>query len=175
MPAVERGHESAKIATAVLAHPLVDAAHVLHSFIGALAGEVETRRLVLELLDRGKQVICPRVVMGRDDLEHRRIGSLDDLVESELGLWEPHSDCEEVDLASLEAILVPGLAFDRKGGRLGMGRGYYDRLLARSDAPSIGLCYSRQLVDALPRGVRDIAMDWIVADETIDCRSAPGG
>ena len=86
MPAAQRERESAEVATAVLAHPLVAAAQTVHSFIGALPGEIETRELVRDLLDRGKQVVCPRVVDGSRDLDHRRIESLDDLVESEMNL-----------------------------------------------------------------------------------------
>jgi 5-formyltetrahydrofolate cyclo-ligase len=179
MPAARRERESAEVATAVLAHPFVDAAQVVHSFIGALAGEIETRGLVRHLLDRGKQVVCPRVVDGSRDLDHRRIESLDDLVQSALGLWEPGLSCPEVDVATLDVVLVPGLAFDRRGGRLGMGGGYYDRFLAasreRGSAVAIGLCYRAQLVDRVPQVQRDVALDWIVSHETIQCRKEAGG
>ena len=178
MPAAQRERESATIAAAVLAHPLVDAAQVVHSFIGALPGEVETRKLVRDLLDRGKQVVCPRVVAGSRDLEHRGIESLNDLVESELRLWEPDLGCPEIDIATLSVMLVPGLAFDRRGGRLGLGGGYYDRFLAQSRtlgaAEAIGLCFAGQLVDAVPQGRTDVGLDWIVSLETMDCRKEPG-
>jgi 5-formyltetrahydrofolate cyclo-ligase len=179
MPAAQRERESAEVATAVLAHPLVAAAQIVHSFIGALPGEIETRELVRDLLDQGKQVVCPRVVDGSKDLDHRRIESLDDLEESELGLWEPGLGCPEIDVATLDVVLVPGLAFDRRGGRLGMGSGYYDRFLAASPARrravAIGLCFAGQLVDAVPQGPRDVSLDWVISDETLDCWREAGG
>lgn len=177
MPA-QRERESAAIAAAVLAHPFVEAAQVVHSFIGALPGEVETRKLVRALLDRGKHVACPRVVAGSRDLDQRRIESLDDLIQSELGLWEPGLGCAKIDVAKLDVVLVPGLAFDRRGGRLGQGGGYYDRFLAQirahGAAQAIGLCFAGQVVDAVPQGPADVSLDWIVSLETIDCRKERG-
>lgn len=179
MPAARRERESAEVAAAVLAHPLVDAAQIVHSFIGALPGEIETRGLVRHLLDRGKQVVCPRVVGGSRDLDHRRIESLDDLVQSALGLWEPRLGCPEVDVATLDVVLVPGLAFDRRGGRLGMGGGYYDRFLAasraRGSAVTIGLCFANQLVEAVPQGPGDVRLDWVISDETFRTRQWTAG
>jgi 5-formyltetrahydrofolate cyclo-ligase len=178
MPAAQRERESAEVAAAVLAHPLVDAAHIVHSFIGALPGEIETWELVRNLLDRGKQIVCPRVVAGTRDLDHQRIESLDDLMESALGLWEPGPDCEQIDVATLDVVLVPGLAFDRRGGRLGMGGGYYDRFLAasraRGGAVAIGLCFAGQVVDIVPQGQGDVSLDWVVSHETMDCRREAG-
>ena len=178
IPAAQRERESTAIAAAVLAHPRVDAAQIVHSFIGALPGEVETRKLVRDLLDRGKHVACPGVVAGSRTLDHRRIESLDDLVESELGLWEPDLGSPEIDIATVDVVLVPGLAFDRRGGRLGQGGGYYDRFLAWSrthgGAETIGLCFAGQLVDAVPQGPTDVGVDWIVWLETIDCRKERG-
>ncbi len=178
MPAGQHERESAAIGAAALAHPLVMTAQVVHSFIGTLPGEIDTRKLVHELLRRRKQVVCPRLLTDSKDLEHRRIASLNDLVKSDLGLWEPATSCPKIDVTKLDIVLVPGLAFDRLGGRLGMGGGYYDRFLeqsqAHANAAAIGLCFAQQLIDNIPLGPTDVAVDWIISRETIDCRKESG-
>ncbi len=72
-------------------------------------------------------------------------------------------------------MTAPGLAFDRHGNRLGRGKGYYDRFLtrARADWPglvALGICFSGQLVDAVPYGSRDRPVDGVVTEETVVMR-----
>lgn len=64
----------------------------------------------------------------------------------------------------IELIITPGVAYDRRGGRLGRGRGYYDRLLAESRAVKMGVCYDFQLVDEVPTEPHDVRMDAIVTE-----------
>ena len=161
----------------VVALPAVRSARVVHTFIGALPGEVETRALAEALLREGKRVVCPRVLFGKAELEHYEVGALDELIESGMGLWEPDPDrCRPVPVAELDVVLTPGLAFDRRGQRLGLGRGYYDRLLASSRATPVGLGFGVQLVAEVPRESHDQALDWIVTElaaaggGVIDCR-----
>lgn len=101
------------------------------------------------------------------------IGSVDDLVEGERGLREPDpARCAAVD-GGFDLILVPGLAFDRRGGRVGYGAGFYDRFLATTAATKVALAYSLQLFDAVPVEPHDHAVDRILTEsETIDCRVA---
>ena len=69
---------------------------------------------------------------------------------------------EELDL-----VLVPGIAFDRRGNRLGFGKGYFDRFLARCRCPAIGLAYEAQLVDAIEPAEHDVPMDKIVTEKAV--------
>ncbi len=77
------------------------------------------------------------------------------------GILEPHHESPEVPLQEIDAFICPGLAFDKSGGRLGRGRGFYDRLLAqtRPDALKIGICFEFQLVPDTFSEPHDIAMD----------------
>jgi len=75
---------------------------------------------------------------------------------------EPAADLPVVDSAALNVVLVPGVAFDRRGGRLGFGGGYYDRLLPTTPALRVGVTYDECLADALPCDEHDQRMDWIV-------------
>lgn len=148
-------------------------ARIVHLYIGAVEGEVATRAIVLDALGQGKRVVCPRVVSDPPRLEHREIRSLDDLVQSPQGLWEPDPErSRPVTPAELDVILVPGIAFDRRGNRLGFGAGYYDRFLSGLVAPKVGLAFSLQIADAVPHSPRDVPVDWIVTEsETIVCRA----
>lgn len=88
------------------------------------------------------------------------------LKQGAFGIWEP-SHIQETDPASIEWIVVPGVAFDRKANRLGRGKGFYDRLLAQTHALKIGICYDLQLLDEIPAEPHDIKMDIIVTENNI--------
>ncbi|RYD45106.1 MAG: 5-formyltetrahydrofolate cyclo-ligase, partial [Verrucomicrobiaceae bacterium] len=85
----------------------------------------------------------------------------ENLAEGSFGIMEPAEGSPEVAVEEIDAFLCPGLAFDRKGGRLGRGRGFYDRLLAkaREDAVKIGLCHGFQMVEDTFSEEHDVRMD----------------
>lgn len=80
-------------------------------------------------------------------------------------IMEPSGD-DAFSLEKIEMIVVPGVAFDRSGRRLGRGKGFYDRLLADTSAVKIGICYEFQLVDELPAEKHDIPMDIVITEKT---------
>ncbi len=84
------------------------------------------------------------------------------LVRHRFGMLEPAADLPPVDPLTLDLVLVPGVAFDRRGGRLGFGGGYYDRFLLTTPALRVGVTYDECLADALPCDEHDQRMDWIV-------------
>ena len=147
-------------------------AAVVHTYVGALDGEVETRDLIARALRGGKRVLCPRAERGPRRLEHYEIRSLDELEQTALGLWEPNpSRATPADPADADLVLVPGIAFDRRGHRIGYGAGYYDRFLATCGATTVGLAYSFQVREALPHERHDVPVNVIVTEvETIDAR-----
>lgn len=82
------------------------------------------------------------------------------------GFEQPRADAEAVDPAEVEVVLVPGLAFDRSGHRLGRGAGYYDELLARLPAAAkVGVTLTARVVAALPHEPHDVAMDVLATEE----------
>ena len=95
---------------------------------------------------------------------HLTFHSGDDLRPGAFGILEPDHDSPEVPLQEIDAILCPGLAFDRNGGRLGRGRGFYDRLLARArqDTFKLGICFPEQLVPDTFSEEHDIRMDEVI-------------
>jgi 5-formyltetrahydrofolate cyclo-ligase len=148
-------------------------AAVVHTYVGAVQGEVATRGIVQRALREGKSVVCPRVRWNPRGLESFAIGSLDELVESARGLWEPDpARATPVDDATLDLVLVPGIAFDRRGWRIGFGAGLYDRFLAGVDASRVALAFSLQILASLPVEPHDEPVDWIVTEgESIACRA----
>ncbi|HSZ84085.1 MAG TPA: 5-formyltetrahydrofolate cyclo-ligase, partial [Polyangia bacterium] len=102
---------------------------------------------------------------------HEATGA-DDLCDGPHGLREPRASCAEVPVESIDVMLVPGLAFDGAGRRLGYGGGYYDdagrTLRARRSASLlIGLAYDFQIVDACPADARDVAVDVVVTERRV--------
>ena len=148
-------------------------ASLVHTYVGAVQGEVATRGIVARALREGKTVVCPRVRWKPRGLDSFAVGSFDDLVESSRGLWEPDPErAALVDHAALDLVLVPGIAFDRRGWRIGFGAGLYDRFLAGVGAPRVALAFSLQILDSLPVEPHDEPVDWIVTEgETIACRA----
>lgn len=130
--------------------------------------EVDTWELLAQLLDQGKEVYCPRMIVG-NRLEAVRIDDIEDLRRSKFGIFEPLDNSDIAEAATLDLTLVPGLAFARDGMRIGYGRGYYDRFFSDGgeDIVKIGLCYAFQVLDSLPVAPDDIGMDIIVTESEI--------
>ena len=77
-----------------------------------------------------------------------------------------------MDPSELDVVLVPGIAFDPLGNRVGFGTGYYDRFLSGLAAPKVALAFSLQIIDSVPHSPRDVPVDWIVTEsDTIACRA----
>ena len=115
----------------------------------SMRSEVETQDLLEKLIHAGKQVCAPVVDTNQNRLIPRRIrGSKTELVRHRYGMLEPNNACLIFPIVKLQLILVPGIAFDCKGYRLGYGKGFYDRFLAEcSHAIPIGLAYQVQIVE----------------------------
>jgi 5-formyltetrahydrofolate cyclo-ligase len=147
------------------------AAQVVAAYVG-IKSEVETRRLLEDRLDAGASTAV--VYREGPTLGLCLIHSLDELEAGAFGLWEPnralrvdpHRRCstEDVDL-----FLVPGLAFDLHGGRVGYGRGYYDSLLgeARPDAVFLAMAFESQIVDQVPMTGHDVPVHMIATERTV--------
>ena len=128
----------------------------------ALPDEPDLQSLLDKGLMQGKQVLLP-VVEG-DDLVLRRYTGKDSLCEGAFHILEPNGEDFPVSCyGEVGLVIVPGMAFDIDGHRLGRGRGYYDRLLPRLRcAYKLGVCFPFQLLDAIPYEPHDIKMDEVV-------------
>ena len=125
----------------------------------SMKDEVQTHAFI-EKWSRSKRIILP-VVTG-DELELRVYTGPQDLAIGSYGIAEPtgapFTDYETIDLA-----VIPGVAFERYGPRLGSCKGYYDRLLPQNPAPKVGICFPFQLIEEVPAEAFDFRMDTIIA------------
>lgn len=123
--------------------------------------EVETVSIIQELLNQGKEIALPACA-PRKNLLVGRIKDIKELVKGKFGLWEPSLAGPTIDPSDLDLIIVPGLAFDCQGFRLGYGAGYYDRFLIKTSALKIGLAYDFQIIPSLPVESFDIPVDTVL-------------
>lgn len=126
----------------------------------SLPDEVNTHHLIDDLVADGKTVLLPRV-SGPDTMELRRYTDHADLQEGAYHILEPVGE-PFTDYASIDIIIVPGLAFDAAGHRLGRGRGYYDRFLRTMGVRTIGVCFDFQKVEEVPVDAFDIPVDMVI-------------
>ena len=150
-------------------------ARLLHTYVASKDNEVDTAGLIRQSLARGQEVAVPVVQPGTRILRHALIQGLGQLQPGRWGLPEPAAGhpCWLEDLARIDLVIVPGLAFDPLGRRLGLGGGYYDRFLARVSAPKVGLIYGELLLDELPSETHDIHVDIVITEsQTLYCKES---
>ena len=135
-------------------------------FFCGYSSEVETLRMIERAIKEGKRVGAPRV-LSKSDMAFFEVSDTQKLVRSDMGILEPLSDGEKLKRADI--VLLPGLAFDIKGGRLGYGRGYYDRYLKampEENAPiKAALAFECQIVDEVPMTEDDERADIIFTEK----------
>lgn len=169
----DRAAKSRTIVDTLMTMPGMESAKVICCYV-SFRSEVETRELINRLLVPEKSVVVPWC--EGDRLNLTRIESLSDLAPRTIGLLEPDQATREnlnriQSPESVDIFLVPGLAFTRKGDRLGYGRGHYDRLLVRSpQSLKIALAFEVQVVDAIPVDSFDIPVNTVVTENQIFSR-----
>ena len=152
-----------------LSLPQVKAAHTVLLYHG-MGAEPDTARLIVPMLDAGKQVALTRC-RAEHEMEARLVTAQTQLVRHRYGMLEPGEDCQILPPAALDLILVPGLAFDRQCRRLGQGGGFYDRYLTRCTASTVALCRPRFLLEEIPCDPHDRQVDCICTPQ--ECLFAP--
>ncbi len=137
-----------------------------------MRSEVRTQRFVPAVIAQGKRVVVP--CCAGDNLELFHLESTDELEIGTFGILEPRPAlrglaARKVLPEELDLVMVPGVAFDRRGGRTGHGKGYYDRLLrqVRPDTTLVGVAYECQLFREVPMLEHDVFMDAVVTQEAV--------
>lgn len=132
--------------------------------------EVRTRNDLDNALASGKKIVVPYCVDGELELFH--LTNPEELAIGMYRILEPKAelrtvDAHKVDVKEIDLIIVPGVAFDREGGRTGHGKGYYDKLLehARPDTPLVALAFECQLFDKIPMQDHDVYMDKVITEK----------
>ncbi len=128
--------------------------------------EPETRDIIGILLRDGKKVVVPISNTDNFTITPSYLVSTNDLKKGAYDIPEPNK-CTEADINSIDIALIPGIAFDEKGSRIGFGKGYYDRFLSGFHGTKIGICYDFQLISDIPVSEHDIKMDMIITEKRI--------
>lgn len=139
------------------------------------SSEINTRDIINRALKENKRIYVPRTEIKTRVMDAVEISSLDNLVESSYGILEPSKDEPCIDPNDLDLIVVPGVAFDRNGGRMGYGAGFYDRYFKKINSGNIGritklaLAYDFQVVNEVPMGELDVPVDYILTEKDFIC------
>lgn len=168
---LEKDSVSEKIVNRFIELPEYQSAQTIMFYVD-VRDEVRTRQALPAAVASGKRIIVPYCVDGELELFW-----LENMEELELGMYrilEPKNELRTVESkrlqpTDLDLVMVPGVAFDRTGGRTGHGKGYYDKLLqhARLDAPLIALAFECQMFEEIPAESHDIYMDKIVTEDAV--------
>jgi len=122
--------------------------------------------LLAEALAASKIAALPRFNRHTRGYAAARVQSLpEDVAVGHYGIREPVTRCPPLALSGFDLILVPGVAFDSRGGRLGHGKGYYDRLLSSVRGVKCGVAFTEQLAGEIPVGPADVRMNFVVTPE----------
>jgi 5-formyltetrahydrofolate cyclo-ligase len=172
LTALEVYHKSVAITVHVCAMPAFRASQTVMVYM-ALAQEVQTGHIIEEARRQHKRIAVP-VIQGPTLVAVELPPDEAALRRGPYGILEPVCTTAIVRPADIACVLVPGVAFDQRGGRLGFGYGYYDRFLAQlpPTACYCGLAFGIQLLPCVPRRPHDICMHWIVTEQgAIPCQS----
>jgi 5-formyltetrahydrofolate cyclo-ligase len=132
-------------------------------FFAPRPDELDLWPLLEDALAGGKITALPRYHPANKNYVACRVQNVrSDIVTGQFGIREPAAPCTEIPLSRLDLILVPGVAFDWHGGRLGRGKGFYDRLLAGMRGVKCGIAFDGQMVNDVPVGPSDIRMNFIM-------------
>ena len=156
---------SCEITSWLLSHPRVKAAKTILMYC-SLPDEVDTHDLLDRLVVMGKTVLLP-VVIGESEMQLRIYHSTSALKAGAYNIMEPSGEVF-TSLQDIDVAIVPGMAFDANGNRLGRGKGYYDRFLPLiPHSYKIGVCFPFQFINAVPTTPFDVQMDEVIHGKTI--------
>jgi 5-formyltetrahydrofolate cyclo-ligase len=169
IPFEKKIERSAPILDKLESHPdFIKAQNIL--FYWSMNDEVHTH-IAVQRLAAHKNIFLP--VVDGDDLLIKKFNGVETLVAGEsFAIPEPSVDAEETSIENIDLVVVPGVAFDRQGGRMGRGKGFYDRMFSKvtkkEQTPvKIGVCFNFQLIDSVPKEPHDELMNTIITESEI--------
>ena len=171
-PTEERSGKSRKIMRRLLSLDEFSEAIAVMLYV-SVKGEVETREIIRDCLSLGKKVAVPVTDKGSRSLNVAEIKDLSELGTGSFGVPEPDQDfLRLLNPKEIDIVIVPGIAFDPMGNRIGYGFGYYDNFLknVRPSCRKIALAYELQIVEKVPASGKDVRVQKIVTEKrTIEC------
>lgn len=157
--------ESAALCERLLTLPELEASQTVFCYV-SYGGEVETHRLIQQLLDSGKTVVVPRC-RENGIMDCVPIRALSELCLSSMGILEPAEDAPSIDWQLVDFAIIPAVACGEDGSRLGQGGGYYDRFLEQVRCSFAAVCLEQFLLPKLPCEQHDQSMKIIVTQRRV--------
>ena len=133
--------------------------------------EINTKGIINKALMDNKKIYVPRTEFKTRLMDAVEITSLDNLIESEYGILEPSVEEPHIDPNEIDLIVVPGVAFDRNGGRMGYGAGFYDRYFKKINEDNmkkvikLALAYDFQILEKIPMNEQDVPVNYIITEK----------
>ena len=165
IPQQQRKTINQEITRSVLASAQYQRAHTIFVY-WSTADEIDTHAIVADAWKQGKCVCVPKCLPGHR-MEPRQIASADDLTEECFGIPEPGAHCQQILPEEIQLCVVPALACDALGYRLGYGGGFYDRFLPQTPAYRIALCAQARILQRVPIQEHDIRCDCIITEHEV--------
>lgn len=142
--------------------PIWKEAKIINTYV-SLEEEVDTKFIIYHGLIERKRIFCP--IIYKEELKFGEISSFNDLKRGTFGILQPEIP---VEIDAFDIIIVPGIAFDKKGYRLGYGKGYYDKFLSKTKKGiKIGLTFDDLLLEELPHEDHDQRVDIIITENKV--------
>ena len=158
---LETIQRSEKIQDNIISSELFQKSKIVLAYL-AFKNEVLTSKIIEKCREQKKEICVPGFSHDRQLTALKHHG---DFVEGPYGIRQPlFNPNKVVPIEEIDLIIVPGVAFDTKGNRLGWGKGYYDKFLQSSKSTKAGICYEFQLLDEVPSESHDIKMNYIFSD-----------
>lgn len=159
----ERAAWDREVTRMFLSMPEYSRAKTVFCYI-SYGGEPDTSGITADVLASGRRLVVPRCI-GDGIMEAVLISDIGQLTAGYKGILEPRAGLETIGFDRLDIAVVPGLAFDRRGRRLGQGGGFYDRFMAETSAFTCGLCFERFIEDKIPCEPHDIPVMRVVTEK----------
>lgn len=163
IPEKDRKEKSLKITEKVLEHPALKQADTVFIYV-SFGSEVDTHILIHELLRLGKRVGVPLCNTQDHTMQVLEITDFSQLKKGHYGILEPDKDSTEIPKDKIDLVIVPAVAFDECGYRMGYGGGYYDRFLADFHGYTIGIAFCECIEKDLPRGEFDRKVNEVIKE-----------
>ena len=160
----QRALANQAVCALISAWQLFNRAHVILSYM-PIKGELDLRPLLST--HPSKTWVLPRILPGPEPTLVFHLYQPGQLERHAFGMLEPASHLPIIPPGQIELALIPGLAFDRRGSRLGYGGGYYDRCLGSFTAIRLGVTFAALLLPKVPCGEHDVPMQWLVSEQAL--------
>lgn len=173
VPEADARRQADAVLTHIRAWPVYRQARTVMAY-ASVPGELDTAALLDAILSDGKRLALGRCG-ARGWLDAVAVEDWRALRPTRYGILEPGQEEPAMEPGQIDLVLVPGVAFDRQGGRLGQGKGFFDRFLARTGAVRAGVALIEQMIPAVPCEAHDVRMDYLVTERDIAQTQYGGG